>query len=115
VSAGFAVDVDTSVLEALDFTLPCEHGGHGSGTYTMHDKDGIPALFTRHGEGPAEWQSRSFCPSCFVKRELLVCSNRRQHVLKLIATHSRFLCRECLQWGAAKEWNCTFTPLGGDS
>lgn len=93
------LDKETSVLEALDFALPCESPGHATG---------------QHLGGAAEWRVTLKCPACIDAADALVCGGFRDWVLKKLADNGTTFCPACNFVGPTLSWNYVFTPMYGN-
>jgi hypothetical protein len=108
-----AVDLDTSVLEDLDFDVapPCESRGHDNHNLTGRDKSGKLFVFATHTGGPAEWRVTNTCPACGSTQTKNICDNARRLILRMMDTGIVLCTFGCQASRPCREWNHVFTPL----
>lgn len=93
-----ALDIDTTTIEALDFTPGCEHKHHDGDTLRHY--------------GPAEWFQRGTCPTCEDNLNALVCDRWRQTVSTWARTnYMKATCPACHNSFLVAESNLTFTKI----
>lgn len=112
-----SADVNTSVLEQLDFdvAIPCEATGHGV-PYSAPTRD-INGKIWRpvgHEGGAAEWRMSCVCPMCADASTKLVCDVRRRRVMSSISIGRTTICASCGVITPTRDWGYRFTPLFGD-
>jgi hypothetical protein len=116
VSAGLEVDLDTSVLNELDFefAVPCESIGHNATVITDKDHHGRWQKLITHSGGDAAWQQTGTCPMCGKTTTQLVCDSRRLSVIALLEEDGNTLCMtSCKVLSRTRDWSYRFTPLPG--
>lgn len=101
-------DVDTALLESLDFAIPCESPSHGEPEHVieMHGR----LVITGHLGGDAEWIIENTCPNCNDTISGFVCEGRRISWLKRATANT--VCSACGKSAPTADFNFTFTPIG---
>jgi hypothetical protein len=92
------VELDTSVLEEIDFPTPCQHSRHGS-DHKLHS-------------GPAEWIciALHMCPGENEQTVYACCTPWKNHVLE-VQQKEWVICGVCDERMPGSEWCAILGPL----
>lgn len=104
-----SLDVDTSILESLDFTFepPCESPGHGVPRYYINGNG-----YKGHDDGgPAQFLVESTCPKCFKLRSVLSCKIRAAQIRAFQQLEQKIVCTDCNYSGPFSEFSFKITDL----